>query len=156
MVQVQKYICGRPQDICNMRRCDIDMSGEIWRYTPFTHKMAKRGKIRELPIGPRAQKILMPYLEQCKENPEQFVFLSRKGQQCNVNNYSLTVVYACKKAGVPKWTPNQLRHAGGTKVRDKYGVEYAQAILGHAQAQTTEIYAKVSFDKAVEVAREIG
>ena len=35
MVRVQRFLSGRPQDICNMRLCDIDMSGEIWTYTPF-------------------------------------------------------------------------------------------------------------------------
>jgi site-specific recombinase XerD len=49
-----------------------------------------------------------------------------------------------------------LRHAGGTEVRDKFGVEYAQAVLGHANIKTTEIYAKVMFEKAAQVAKEIG
>jgi len=63
---------------------------------------------------------------------------------------------AVKKAGVPHWTPNQLRHAGGTEVREKFGLEYAQAVLGHSSMNTTEIYAKVSFEKAAKVAKEIG
>ena len=62
MVRVQRYICGRPQDIHNMRVCDIDRSGEIWRYTPYTHKTKKLGKIRVLPIGPRAQQVLLGHL----------------------------------------------------------------------------------------------
>jgi integrase len=63
---------------------------------------------------------------------------------------------ACKKAGVPQWTPNQLRHTAGTEIRNKYGIEYAQAALGHTDAKTTEIYAKASYEKAEKVAREIG
>ena len=39
-----------------------------------------RGKLRELPIGPRTQQILLPYLEACKDNPEQFVFLRPKAK----------------------------------------------------------------------------
>ena len=155
MAMVQRRISGRPQDVYNMRLCDIDRSGEIWRYAPFTHKTKHKGKTRVLPIGPRAQQILLPYLEKCKDDPAQFVF-PRPKTKYYAQRYANTIETACKKAGVPKWTPNQLRHAGGTEVRDKFGLEYAQAVLGHANAATTEIYAKASFDKAAMVAKEIG
>jgi integrase len=155
MVRVQRFISGRPKDIHNMRSCDIDRSGEIWRYAPFTHKTKHKGRTRVLPIGPRAQQILLPYLEKCKDDPARFVFPRPKAKQYN-QHYVNAIASACKKAGVPRWTPNQLRHAGGTEVRDKFGLEYAQAVLGHANAATTEIYAKASFDKAAQVAKEIG
>jgi integrase len=73
MIRVQRLIGGRPQDVFNMRFCDVDRSNEIWKYVPFTHKTKHRGKTRELAIGPKAQQILLKYLEQCK-TPEQFVF----------------------------------------------------------------------------------
>jgi integrase len=146
MIRVQRFLSGRPQDIHNMRSCDIDRSGEIWRYAPFTHKTKYRGKTRELPIGPKAQQILLPYLEQCKEQ-KNFVF-PRPSAKYYAAHYANAILVACKKAGVPPWTPNQLRHAGGTEVRNKFGLEYAQAVLGHSSAKITEIYAKSSFDKA--------
>jgi integrase len=155
MIQVQRYICGRPQDIHNMRLCDIDQSGEVWRYTPYTHKTKYRGKSRDIPIGPKAQKILQPYLDRCKDDPKQFVFPRPKAKGYH-SHYANAILVACKKAGVPPWTPNQLRHAGGTEVRDKFGLDYAQAVLGHSSAKITEVYAKASFDKAAKVAKEIG
>jgi len=156
MVRIQRFISGRPQDVLNMRRCDIDMSNEVWKYIPFTHKTKKRGKVRELPIGPKAQKLLIPYLDRCRSNPEQFIFTGCAGRQLHRTAYSNAIADACKKAGVPHWSPNQLRHAGGTEVREKYGLEYAQAVLGHSNANTTEIYVKASFEKAAKVAKEIG
>ena len=154
MIRVQRLIFGRPQDVFNMRFCDIDRSGEVWKYTPYTHKTKHQGKIRLLAIGPKAQVILQPYLDQCVDS-EQFVFPSPKVKSVN-QWYGNTIASACKKAGIPRWAPNQLRHAAGTEIREKFGLEYAQAALGHANAQTTQIYAKISFDKAATVAKEIG
>jgi len=52
-------------------------------------------------------------------------------------NYGQSVGYAIKaarKAGVEvaDWSPNQLRHACGTRVRRKYGPDAARAVLGHS------------------------
>jgi site-specific recombinase XerD len=107
-----------------------------------------------IPIGPKAQQILLKYFEACNEE-EQFIFPRPKSKHCD-QWYRKAITRACKKAGVEKWTPNQLRHAGATEIRSKFGLEYAQASLGHSNINTTEIYAKVSYEKAEQVAREIG
>jgi integrase len=82
--------------------------------------------------------------------------MTSQKNQCSGSFYRDAIRTACKKAGVEYWTPHQLRHAGGTEVRDKYGLDYAQAVLVHARARTTEIYAKPSVEKAMKVAKEIG
>ncbi len=55
-----------------------------------------------------------------------------------------------------RWSPNQLRHTAGTKVRKLFGLEGAQMHLGHSKANTTEIYAERNLDLAREIARQIG
>lgn len=62
MVRIQRFTAMRPAEVCMLRPCDIDRSGEVWRYTPRTHKTEGRGKSRVVFIGPGAQKILEPYL----------------------------------------------------------------------------------------------
>ena len=189
MVQVQRFAGLRPQDVINLRGCDIDRSGDVWKYVPYTHKTKYRGKERCLAIGPRAQKILEPYLVEKAEAPEVFLFSPKDSvrlrraeqrqnrktkvqpsQQCrkkaaptrkpkdqySSSSYNRAVRRACEKLGIEPWKPNQLRHSTGTEVRKKYGLDYAQAVLGHANAKTTEIYAELSFEKAAEVMREIG
>lgn len=52
----------RPGELCQMRPGDIDRVGDVWTYRPKTHKNQSRGKQRLIAIGPRAQKILRPYL----------------------------------------------------------------------------------------------
>lgn len=62
MVRLQRLLGCRPGELVQMRPVDIDMSGEVWFYVPRTHKNAYRGKGRRIPIGPRGQAILRPYL----------------------------------------------------------------------------------------------
>jgi integrase len=70
--------------------------------------------------------------------------------------YRQAIVRACHKAGVPPWSPLQLRHAAATAIRARYGLEAAQAVLGHAKPDTTLIYAERDLARAREVMAEIG
>ena len=86
-----------------------------------------------------------------KENPKKV-----PGEQYSPESYNRAIARASKKAGVPLWSVNQLRHLAATEVRQKYGLEVAQIMCGHKHASTTEIYAEVEHEKGIEVAREIG
>ncbi|MHB8971035.1 MAG: tyrosine-type recombinase/integrase [Pirellulaceae bacterium] len=55
-----------------------------------------------------------------------------------------------------RWTPHRLRHTAGGNVREKYGLDGAQAILGHKNARVTEVYSELNTAKAVEIARKLG
>lgn len=57
---------------------------------------------------------------------------------------------------VPEWAPNQLRHSLGTAVRDRFGLEAAQVVLGHERADVTQVYAEKNLALAAKVAAEIG
>jgi hypothetical protein len=57
---------------------------------------------------------------------------------------------------VPAWTVLQVRHTRATEVRERYGVEGAQATLGHARVETSQIYAERSRTLARKIAGEIG
>ncbi|MFN6129996.1 MAG: hypothetical protein ACK494_14025, partial [Planctomycetota bacterium] len=67
MVRFQRITGCRPQDVCNLRPCDVDISGEVWLYRPSTHKTEHHGRERVIPIGPKGQDILRPYLLREKE-----------------------------------------------------------------------------------------
>jgi site-specific recombinase XerC len=54
------------------------------------------------------------------------------------------------------WSPNQLRHSRATAIRERYGIEAAQTVLGHADPRVTEIYAERDFAMAARIMREIG
>jgi integrase len=74
----------------------------------------------------------------------------------NRRSYRLAIVRACQKAGVPEWSPLQLRHLAATAIRAKYGVEAAKVILGHTKVETTQIYAERDLGMAREIMAEIG
>jgi integrase len=67
-----------------------------------------------------------------------------------------SVARACKKAGIDRWHPNQLRHTFATQVRKQHGLEAAQVLLGHARADVTQVYAERNEALAVAVAAKIG
>ncbi len=62
MIRFERLTGARPDEVCSMRPCDIDRSGEIWRYAPGSHKTEHKGRGRIIFIGPQAQEILRPHL----------------------------------------------------------------------------------------------
>lgn len=45
-----------------MRARDIEMTGKLWQYRPSRHKTDHFGTERIVPLGPRAQEVLKPFL----------------------------------------------------------------------------------------------
>lgn len=189
MIQVQLLSGARPGEILIMRGMDIDRSDDVWRYRPFQHKNKHRQIERVVPIGPRGQAVLRPFLlrpasaflfspkeaeskrrraqaaaRKSKETPSQLARRLRwtKAPRGKLGDHYLTAGYrraiarACKLAGVPHWSPNQLRHLAATRFREADGLDAAQVILGHTHARTTEIYAEANMRRVEAVMLEIG
>jgi len=57
---------------------------------------------------------------------------------------------------LPYWHANQLRHTRATEIRRCFGLEATQAVLGHAKADVTQIYAERDQSLAAEIMRKIG
>jgi len=75
----------------------------------------------------------------------------------NSHAISSAVAKACEKAGVPKWSPYQLRHLKGAELRCQFPLEHVRAALGHTHASMTAHYAKGADRKlAAEVAMAVG
>src|SRR5262249_19008188 len=74
----------------------------------------------------------------------------------SVATYRRAIARACRKAGVPAWSPGRLRHNAATELRRQRGVEAAAAVLGHRLVETTQIYADTRLALAKEIAAKIG
>jgi integrase len=182
MIELQRLTGMRPGEVCQMRTCDIDATGNVWTYVPQSHKTEHHGRKREIPIGPRAQAILRPWL---KTDPTAYLFSPREaleersserrrsrktpmtpsqrarqrkfapkrtpGDVYETRSYYHAIRNGCRKARVPNWHPNQLRHNSATRLRREFGLDVARVILGHSSTAVTEVYAEVDREKALSV-----
>jgi integrase len=62
MVRLQRLTGCRPGEVCDLRPCDLDRSGDVWKYWPGSHKTEYHGHSRVIFIGPQAQDVLLRYL----------------------------------------------------------------------------------------------
>lgn len=155
MVRVQRLTGCRPGEVMTIKPCDIDRESieGVWLYYPESHKMEHKERHRVIVVGPKAQGILAKYLLRAEN---QFCFLRRCGKRFERWHYAQTIGRACMKAGVEAWAPNRLRHTAATEIRKLHGLEAAQVVAGHAQANVTQIYAERDLDKAVQIMRQVG
>ncbi len=180
MVRFQRLTGARPGEVCQLRPCDVDRSNEVWQYRPATHKTQWRGKERTIFIGPKAQAVLSPYLlrecesycfvpeetERRRQAERRNKGTQRKGhgrwrRRFNPHyastSYWSAVARACQQAGVPRWSPNQLRHTAATEIRKECGsLEDARVVLGHSKTSTTEGYAERDMEKAKATMLKMG
>jgi integrase len=55
-----------------------------------------------------------------------------------------------------RWHPHALRHTAGTEIRRQFGLETAQACLGHSELGTTQIYAETDMETARQAMLKLG
>jgi integrase len=84
MVLLQWHTGMRPGEVTVMRTMDLDTSGKVWFYRPGSdqgtvgrHKTAHRGQQRVVPLGPKAQEVLRPWL---RLNLTEYLFQPRESR----------------------------------------------------------------------------
>jgi len=55
-----------------------------------------------------------------------------------------------------RWHAHQPRHNYATYVRKEFGLEAAQILLRHSQADVTQVHAERDMNRAVQIAEKIG
>lgn len=157
MVTVQYWSGSRPGEICRMRASEIETTGPVWFYRPRHHKTGHRGHGLTKALPTPAQAALQTFLEADGDGP---LFRTVHGNAWKSDSYGAAVTRAVRKAQaahvpVPHWTPHQLRHSILTEIRDRFGVEAAQAWAGHARPDTTAIYTRQTLGLLTRIASEI-
>lgn len=163
MVRVQRLAGLRPQHLAEMRVCDLDTRGEVWRYVPppAGTKTLHLDKRPTFFLGSRAQAAILPHLEGKTGEAHVFDYLMGNGKRKRVTvaRYRITIGNAAKLAGVPHWHPHQLRHALATAVAERFrSLDHAAAALGDNAATAEAVYVHVDPQERarVEIARAMG
>jgi integrase len=180
MVRLQLLTGMRPGEVLQLKPRHLDMRGDVWTYSPPKHKNAWRQRVRTVYLGPKAQEIVREFLKtdldaflfDPRDGRAEFVTKTykqgckeakrpRKGKRVPQDHYSIytyqrAITRACERAGVPHWSPNQLRHTRGTEVRRQFGLEAASVVLGHARCDVTQVYAEANTERALEIVRQTG
>ena len=150
MVRIQLATGCRPSELFRLCPSLVDRSGDDWVIRPEKHKTAHHGRKRAIPVVGLAREALEPYL---LRGADELCFQTVHGNPWNRSSYRQAIQKAAVKAGVPKWSPYQMRHATAQVVRDALGPVATQALLGHARLSTTEVYSGPTETLAIEAAK---
>lgn len=159
--------------------------GLCWVYRPGSHKTEHHDRTRVILLGPQAQDIARAWLrpdspDACLFSPREAVAYARAQRAAarktkvykrfarkrhpkraprdgySAHSYARAIAKACLAADIEPWAPNRLRHNAATLIRQRYGVEVARVILGHAHLKTTEVYAEIDLERAARAIAETG
>jgi integrase/recombinase XerD len=118
----------------------------------------KRRKQRIVPMGETALEVLNDYLkagrpELAKDPHVSFVFLNRSGNGLTRQGFWKIIKRRAVEAGIRKnITPHTLRHSFATHLLDNGAdLRAVQAMLGHADISTTQIYTHVTRERLKKV-----
>lgn len=142
----------------------IDRTGDVWKATLGGHKNAHRGHERTILFGPEAIEAIRPWL--LPEDPDAPVFsplrvdsrqATREGDRLPGRTYNRTsLAQALRRAiartggRVAPWSLAQLRHSRATIMREKFGLDVASVVLGHARPTMTAQYSRTAVNHAVD------
>jgi integrase len=81
MIQLQWWCGARSGEVTRLRLADIDRTGSVWLWTLSKHKTAHAGRKREIPLGPKCQEILLPYIQRVPQpDPDQPLFSPQQAE----------------------------------------------------------------------------
>ncbi|QEL18283.1 tyrosine-type recombinase/integrase [Limnoglobus roseus] len=154
---------------------DLDKAG-VWVYVRKVHKTDRFGHVRVIILGDEAKAILEPRLTRVPNVPlfqpiesvaESYrkdtldMKRSRPGSRAyNVKwtrqSYAQAIERAAEKAGVPKWTPYQVRHLVAVETQAEFDLDAARAKLGQKSISVAARYADFDFTRAVNIEKGKG
>lgn len=136
------YSCGiRVSELCSLEISDLFLDDELIRV------IGKGSKERLLPIGGKAKTFLNEYLIHSRnrlnrKTESSFVFLSRNGKVLTRAMVNKILNKWTKSAGITRSiSPHMLRHSFATHLLEGGAdLRFVQALLGHSDIATTQIY----------------
>jgi len=139
------FSCGlRVSELVNLKLSDLYLDEE------YVRVMGKGSKERLVPISHKAIDELKYWfydrnLMKIKPGEEDFVFLNRRGAHLTRTMILIMIKTQAKEAGIQKTiSPHTLRHSFATALLEGGAdLRFIQALLGHEDIGTTEIYTHI-------------
>lgn len=142
------YYCGlRVSELCNLKIEDIN-------FTALHLKVLGKGsKERIVPFSEELAGYLTLYLQQREKIVNPFVFVHQNGKRVSRQYLFLEIKkYALEKGIKKNIHPHLFRHTFATNLLENgANLRQVQALLGHKNIETTEIYTHVSKKKEREI-----
>lgn len=146
------YATGmRVSELCNLELNNIDFDECIIRV------FGKGSKERIVPINDSAKKALQIYIQDyrdflLKDKESNYVFINNFGSVISRQGFFKILKKICSENGIKKnVSPHTLRHSFATHLLNRGAdLRVIQALLGHSNLTTTEIYSHISKGKVVE------
>jgi integrase/recombinase XerD len=153
------YASGlRVSELINIALADINLNHGFVRVT------GKGNKTRLVPVGSAARDKVARYLEVdrptlVRDPAERALFLTERGRPMTRQAFWKTLRNYARRAGVRlpagDISPHKLRHSFATHLVERGAdLRAVQAMLGHADISTTQIYTQVSRARVLEQARK--
>jgi integrase len=139
MIQLQRLTGMRPGEVTIMRLGDIDRTDEVWIYRPARHKTSHLGVRKEVPLGPKSQELLRPFLNRALES---YLFSPREAEEWRNEQRAVrrdpnrkTKIFPCELRA-----RERRRHKSKTRVskrpkRDRYDTPAYRRALEYAIAK---------------------
>ena len=139
------YSCGiRVTELCNLEMSNLFIDEDLIRV------MGKGNKERLLPLGVRSKKYVSEYIKHSrnshiKKSGSSFVFVSRNGNQLTRAMINIILNKWTQVSGLKKSvSPHKLRHSFATHLLEGGSdLRFVQALLGHSDISTTQIYTHI-------------
>lgn len=139
------FSCGlRVSELVNMK------ISNIFRDEMFLRIMGKGSKERLVPLSPKALQELDDWFDvrcnmKIKPGEEDYVFLNRRGAHLTRTMILIMIKRQAIEAGITKTiSPHTLRHSFATELlKGGADLRFIQAMLGHEDIGTTEIYTHI-------------
>ena len=139
------YSCGiRVTELCNLNMSNLFIDEDLIRV------MGKGNKERLLPLGVRSKKYVSEYIKHSrnshiKKSGSSFVFVSRNGNQLTRAMINIILNKWTQVSGLKKSvSPHKLRHSFATHLLEGGAdLRFVQALLGHSDISTTQIYTHI-------------
>lgn len=149
------YATGmRVSELVSLRMAQVQLRADA----AFSLVQGKGDKMRLVPIGDLARSRVLAYLETARplilrSRKSEYIFVTRRGGPMTRQAFWIRLKRWASQAGIERTvSPHMLRHSFATHLlRRGADLRSVQAMLGHADISTTEVYTQIDRDALRQV-----